>query len=452
MRLKNITLKNFRCFEHLEIDLHRQMTVLVSKNGGGKTAVLDAIGVMLGAYLRAFDDARDRRFRAEDIRRVKIRPDTRSHEMEMAAAGVYVGAEGHFYNEQRPDQDGNPWAGSREMKGEKSSTTTQDAAALYKYGKNLQQQVRTPGETAILPLVALYDTGRLWRKPPPNKADESTSRMVAYEGAMESGFRYHQLARWIKYWTLNSINERMLSEEGKPYVSTTEFFDYLGSVNRAVQICLELTGWTGLHYWLPEDRLVAVHATHGRLGIDQMSDGIRAMIAMVADIAFRATKLNPHWGSMASQWTPGIVLIDEVDMHLHPEWQQVVLQALMEAFPRMQFVVTTHSPQVLSTIRRENIRVLGADTDGHLVAAQPLAMTYGEPSGDVMHSVMFVDPQPPVQEKADLQRLTELVDQGLYQEPEAVELLERLTAALGEQHPQLQRLHRSHLRQEALRR
>ena len=146
------------------------------------------------------------------------------------------------------------------------------------------------------------------------------------------------------------------------------------------------------------------------------------------------------------------MLIDEVDLHLHPSWQQRVLRDLMRAFPNTQFIVTTHSPQVLSTVRRENIRVLGPDSSGNLIATEPLARTYGEPSGDVMQSVMLVDPQPPVAEKADLQRLTEWVDQGRYQDEAAVRLLSQLTQALGEQHPQLQRLRRSIQRQEALRR
>src|SRR5690606_39003122 len=121
-----------------------------------------------------------------------------------------------------------------------------------------------------------------------------------------------------------------------------------------------------------------------------------------ADIAFRATKLNGQLGAQAASQTPGIVLIDEVDMHLHPEWQQVALQNLVQAFPAMQFIVTTHSPQVLSTVRRENIRAIGLDASGKAVAVTPLARTYGEPSNEVMHSVMMVDPQPPVAEKPDL--------------------------------------------------
>jgi predicted ATP-binding protein involved in virulence len=147
---------------------------------------------------------------------------------------------------------------------------------------------------------------------------------------------------------------------------------------------------------------------------------------------------------------PAIALIDEVDLHLHPSWQQHILTDLMQTFRNTQFIVTTHSAQVLSTVKRENIRVIGPDSSGKIVVAPPLAMTYGEPSGDVLQSVMLVDPQPPVAEKADLQRLTELVDQGRYHDQKAIDLLQALTVALGPQHPQLLRLLRSIQRQEAL--
>ncbi|RMP05631.1 hypothetical protein ALQ30_200417 [Pseudomonas syringae pv. persicae] len=148
---------------------------------------------------------------------------------------------------------------------------------------------------------------------------------------------------------------------------------------------------------------------------------------------------------------PGIALLDEVDMFLHPFWQQTIVGSLRAAFPAMQFIVTTHSPQVLSTVRRENIRVIGKDAQGRLIASRPLAMTYGEPSNSVLRSVMQVDPQPPVDEKPGLLQLTEWVDKGRYNEPQAILLMQQITEALTEQHPQLQRLKRSIKRQKALR-
>ena len=84
---------------------------------------------------------------------------------------------------------------------------------------------------------------------------------------------------------------------------------------------------------------------------------------MAADLAYRMVRLNPDLGAMAALETPGIVLIDEVDMHLHPSWQQAVVYDVRKAFPNVQFIVTTHSPQVLSTVPAEAIRILRWDNN-----------------------------------------------------------------------------------------
>ena len=191
------------------------------------------------------------------------------------------------------------------------------------------------------------------------------------------------------------------------------------------------------------------------LRISQLSDGYRVMLGLAMDFSRRMAQANSYLATNGMQIAtpldlPAIALIDEVDLHLHPSWQQRVITDLMQTFSNTQFIVTTHSPQVLSTVKRENIRVIGPDANGKIIASQPLAMSYGEPSGDVLQSVMMVDPQPPVSEKADLQRLTEMVDQGNYQNEEAKYLMQRLITALGEQHQQLQRLQRSIQRQEML--
>lgn len=197
-------------------------------------------------------------------------------------------------------------------------------------------------------------------------------------------------------------------------------------------------------------QLVMEHPEQGYIPLSLLSDGLRNMVAMISDIAFRCIKLNPHLGEKAAIETSGIVLIDEVDMFLHPTWQQTVLSSLMDAFPKLQFIVTTHSPQVISTVHSYSIRVIGENYEGKLIASKPLAHTYGNPSNQVLESVMLVDPQPPIKEKEMLEQLTELVDQGKGNSELAQSLLTELTTLLGDTHPQLQRLHRSLNRQQYL--
>ncbi|MGB8922932.1 MAG: AAA family ATPase [Pseudomonas sp.] len=99
------------------------------------------------------------------------------------------------------------------------------------------------------------------------------------------------------------------------------------------------------------------------LKVSQLSDGIRNIVALAADIAYRCIKLNPHLGITAPHQCTGVVLIDEVDMHLHPAWQQTVIPDLLGAFPNIQFIVTTHSPQVITSVQAKCIRVLHTVTE-----------------------------------------------------------------------------------------
>lgn len=99
-----------------------------------------------------------------------------------------------------------------------------------------------------------------------------------------------------------------------------------------------------------------------------MSDGLQAMINIVTEIAHRCIELNGFMGINAVRYTPGIVMIDEIDLYLHPHWQRHVLQDLQKAFPMIQFVVTTHSPFIVQSLK-----------SGQLVSFDEGITTEGEP-------------------------------------------------------------------------
>jgi len=454
LKILKLSLRDYRCFEAIDVSFHPQLTVLTASNGAGKTSILDAIAVAFGPYIGAFDEATGKHFEPSDIRLARVR-ETTSNEMEYAPRGVSLEAWGVIPGSVVDSLDlGAQDNWQRALTGPtKAKTTIKDAKQLSDYGKRQQESVRTPGSDTVLPLLAYYGTGRLWQQ---KKLMDSklprTSRTIGYTDCLDPASSYKSFVAWFRYWSTNAFKGQLNANQAGRVYAPTEFDHYIASVGEAVNTCLAPSQWKNLAYSLSREELVAHHDDHGELPVELLSDGIRNMVGMVADIAFRATKLNPQMGSNAAKDTPGVVLIDEVDMHLHPEWQQVVLQSLIAAFPRLQFIVSTHSPQVLSTVQRENIRVIGRNIEGRFIAEPPLAETYGEPSGQVMRSVMAVDPQPPVAEKADLLRLTELVDQGQYGAIDAQQLMQSLLGALSAQHPQLQRLQRSIRRQEALRR
>jgi predicted ATP-binding protein involved in virulence len=169
--------------------------------------------------------------------------------------------------------------------------------------------------------------------------------------------------------------------------------------------------------------------------VSQLSDGIKSILAMVADIAHRCVRLNPQFGAEAARQTPGIVLIDEVELHLHPGWQQTIIASLQAAFPHIQFIVTTHSPQVLTTVPAECIRILSVTPDGMGHIHTPDRQTQGTGSASVLAQLQGVNSVPPLSIVRDLSTYTALIQQGQGESDEAKRLRTLLDAHFGADHP-----------------
>ncbi|MFY9261690.1 MAG: AAA family ATPase [Gallionella sp.] len=442
LNIKQLKLRDYRCFSTLDIDFDPQLTVLIASNSVGKTAILDAIAVALGPYIGAFDEGVGKHFDPNDIRLAKVR-DSLNHEMEYAPNGVCLEAEG-FIPESLIDSIGggcSTW--KRSLAGIKSKRNNiRDAKELVSYGKRQQEAVRT-GMATTLPLLAYYGTGRLWQQKKLTKAKlPRTSRTIAYADCLDPASSYKSLVEWFRYWSLNALEGHLAANKAGKKYEPTEFDDFIASVSGAVNQCLKPTEWREIAYSLSKEELVVHHAQFGELLVHLLSDGVRSMIGMVADIAFRATKLNPQLGAKAALETPGIVLIDEVDMHLHPEWQQVVLQNLCGAFPKIQFIVTTHSPQVLSSVDAKCIRLLREITDSetgkkaHLVE-KITTQTRGVSSADLLAEIMGVNPVPNIPETQKLSQYHALIQQNLHQTAEGVTLRTLLETHFGAHHPVL---------------
>lgn len=478
MKLKNLQLSNFRCFESLSIDFDDNLTVLVAENGAGKTAILDAIAVALSPFIGGFDSGVGSGFKSEDARLSRDSSLYGKDDYMLEILGRVLSMEAQYpisltafgiVNGQREQ-----W--SRELTGKKTKTTFGKAKVLVDYAKTLQQQVRLR-EPVILPIIAYYGTGRLWKQSKiiNKNSTESQSRLYGYRDALnpnsnykvfEKWFTEESIAEYFKEYKMRHEMAKLANELELPssypipasYNPADRPFhaSKIRHVQKAINECLSIVGWSSLEYEPDRRELILTNSNKNFIPVTQLSDGVKAMLSLTADIAYRCAQLNSHLIHQNPDFpspieeTTGIVLIDEIDLHLHPKWQQTVLSDLCKAFPKIQFIVTTHSPQVLSTIHRKSIRLLGKDANGKDVAVMPMAESYGELSSDVLQSIMHVNPQPPVAEKSDIERLTALVDQGLYNTPEATTLFNKLKAGLSETHPQLQKLARSIKRQELL--
>ena len=419
LKINKLYLDNYRCFKDFTIDFHDQLTVLVATNGKGKTAILDAIAVAFGTFVNSTGLARGSVFNRSDVQKIKAR-ETKTNEMEEVYPLV-LEANGLINNEVTH------W--SRELHKPKGATTTEDTKSLIQYGQDIRNKVVHKVDE-IIPLISYYGTGRLWglKKITLNKKQHETSRLSGYIDCLDPLSSYKSFESWYVDICLAELELKIEEiEKNNLDISNNEFTSIRKSIQQAVNHIVEKnTGWKDIVYKKRAETIVAQNETFGELSLMQLSDGIRNMIGLVADIAYRAVKLNPHLENAPKQ-TPGIVLIDEVDMHLHPKWQQTVLTDLTKAFPNIQFIVTTHSPQVLSTVKKEQIRILGDN-----VVSTPSTHSFGEDSSVLLAELMNVSPLPPLEIVEKRKEYQRLIEDREYESPRAKQLQKELIENYGE--------------------
>lgn len=445
MKLIRLELENYRCFPKLTLELDEQLTLLVARNGQGKTSLLDAIKVVLWPYIRGFDLGRST-LTSIQIDDVFLRP-VATHQMEPSLPARLT-AHATLQNEERR------WSRSRDSIRKGSKNRSDRGASLLEHAaKELQVGVFNSAlighpKTVDLPILAYYGTGRLWSQNP-SSYDEidntEFSRTYGYRDCLDPTSNYQQFKKWYTRVFRSYREEQIRSlERGQSSLDVKdEIVHPVKAVQNAVNAVLESqTGWRNLAYSSEFADLVLEHPVHGILKVSQLSDGIRNIVALTADIAYRCVKLNPHLGLPACQDSTGVVLIDEVDMHLHPAWQQTVIPDLLKAFPRIQFIVTTHSPQVITSMPAHCIRVLQTVTDqnGHgqrVTVSNVEQQTQGVASSQVLAHVMQIDPTPDNEPAKKLSAYLALIQQDLHESKDGLVLRRYLDAHFGAQHPDM---------------
>jgi len=424
MLIRELHIQNFRRFEDLKVSFEDDLTVLVARNGHGKSSILEAITILLGTFVGAFDLGRAKGLSARDARR-SLQPSTKEPRQDWP---VRIEGSVRFPIPFVLDPEMSlVYHIARELPTAKSRTTTREASDLTKFGQQLQALIHRADEVQ-LPVVAYYGTGRLWKahKNILRKQVLTQNRSLGYEDCLSSASNFAQVQQWMD----RASRARSQELERK---ETEHWGPRLHGIQKAVDSVLEEEGWTQFAYSYDYEELSMFHPEHGRLALSQMSDGVRGVVSLVADLAFRCMRLNSPIGEDAILATKGIVLIDEVDQHLHPGWQQRILQAIRRAFPKIQFIVTTHSPEVLSTVDSEQIRIL---QDGMCFAAPPGAL--GAESHRLLHDVLGLkDARPPIRAVDELNEYLNLVNQEKWDTKRAKELRTLLDIRYQGNEPQL---------------
>ena len=404
MRLKRALIENYRAITRLELDLHPRMNVFFGGNAKGKTSVLNAIAVGLGGIQKLLPGVSPIRFLDRDRR------GTEAVRVELEAA------------------DGTKW--ERTMRGPRR---TDRLAALKERLDPVVAAEEADEPPLDLPIAALYDTDRVVPERPQRQGKpKDFFRFPALQGALSPRPDFGGFFEWFFGKEHQEANERKLRRS----------FEYqlpeLAAVRRAIESLV--TGHADPMVLFHPIRFTVSVASDGdgtgRLEIDQLSGGQRTMLVVAADLARRLAQGNPHLDDPLQ--SEAVVLIDEVELHLHPSWQQTVLPDLMSTFPNAQFLVSTHSPQVLTTVEADRIIHLERE-DGEIGAFGVPVSTYGARASDALCDVMGVDERPAGNGFVkDLRRYLDLVADG-EGETAAARALRQELAEIAPDDPDLRR-------------
>ena len=347
MRIDRLHIENFKKFERTEkpFEFHPHFTLLVGDNGSGKTSVLDALAVALGLWHKVAPGSGWRNILEEEIRLIPVPAGDRIHFRPQLPTKITVeGSVGSRENLRwtRMIREGGTRttnAGARDA--EKSCNDTFQAALMQR---------------ALLPVLAYYGAGRAWsptnKRPNVRTSQRKPQQFDAYRNCLDTRIHDHEVNEWFLFETVAANGHR----EGRPGFQ---------AVKQAVLGCIP--GADSVRY--DSDLKEIVLSINGNeQPFYNLSAGQRMMLAMVADIAIKAVMLNSYaYGPEEAgannpmyvlRNSPGVVLIDELDVHLHPIWQRRVATDLKRTFPDIQFICTSHSPQVIGEVKPEEVRML----------------------------------------------------------------------------------------------
>lgn len=431
--LTKLELQNYRCFAKCEVDFHPELTVLVAENAQGKSALLAAAVVALDPIIAGLVDARPSNLEAG-----AVCLEFSSERAMQPRLPMVLKAHGTLR--------GVPltWSRSRTSLSPRSSGSRTGLKAALTAAGEYRQVVSVDG-ACVLPVVAFYRTDRLWTSVEGVSRRKSPSRRLQgrWQGYADWTSPTSSFGAFLEWYS--SAFTRLGSATSKFHDAGSRIEKQILAVQEAVRIALQPTGWTSINWeraepgGVPRQRneLISIeHQSRGRLPLQLLSDGVQNMVALVADLAYRCVALNPHLGESAARETSGIVLVDEIDMHLHPRWQQVVVGLVQRAFPKIQFVLTTHSPQVLSTVDSESIRLIRLD-GAVATITKPRYQTRGIESADILARLMDVDPVPQVEEAKWLSEYRALLQSSKQQSPEAEDLWAKIVTHFGADNPVL---------------
>jgi predicted ATP-binding protein involved in virulence len=383
MRIRKIEIENYRRFERFSCDLHRSFTLLMGPNGSGKTSLLKAIYAALSyPFLAGGNGIDDQDVRRTDIQdpggskwRTPVYPAVVRLELEVEGGSVQLlgcrdAAYFHPHDSSRPSKEGFNTISAK------------------------RRQWLDPAYTEPVPVFARFGASNsvAGNGQPGQVQPPFVQKQQVWERAHSDTVDVNQLAQWFQYNEL-----RTLQEGSAPAAYAVARNAVLSAIHAQ-----------DIRYIVRDNQLMVKHE-EGWRPFDQLSDGQRRLAAIFLEIALRCAALNSHLGDQCVAKSPGIVLIDELDLHMHPRWQRAIVGDLLRVFPELQFIVASHSPFLLQAAF-EHGQVVDVSTGKF---AEPTDLSIE----DIAESVMGVEQPQRGARFLELKRLAQAYYELLEQHP-----------------------------------
>lgn len=327
MRINALELFNFRNIEDSRISFEdKKFVVLIGDNGSGKTALLESITKVFAPILRTVNQEA---MKECDLTNTDIMYGMTGTAI---AAKITLDGEGYSWMNKRRNSSIEPFDKRIEKKDKEYSDSKKLKA---KYAECLSRNQ--------LPLVLYYGTDRILRGIPQRGHIKNFEIKDALKNYFDNTNYFRDFYDWFK--TEEDIELRNLRQNSHCRNPR------LDCVRTALERMIK--GYSNLRIELSPSRMVMTNAAGIDLQIDQLSGGYKAVLSVTADIAKRLAQANPVSDNPLEE--EAVILIDELDLHLHPKWQKSIVEDLKRTFPNCQFIVSTHSPFIIQSLNADEL-------------------------------------------------------------------------------------------------
>jgi len=405
VKVKRLKMNSFRGISDLTLEFDTdEPTVFIGINGVGKSSILECLAILLSWLTKRIQtpNSNGRSFDEDDI---KNGCKETHNEITISIN----------------DWSEVVWSLTKVRKG-RSKDTSSNLGNLKGVVDRIHSQLDA-NSYAALPLPVYYPTNRAVLDIPLKiRKKHSFEQITAYDEVLTGGqIAFRRFFEWFR--------EREDLENELRLNSSNEYRDrQLEAVRYAFANLLE--GWSNLRVRRSPLLRMTADKQGEELMVNQLSDGEKCLLALAGDLARRLAIANPNPDCNPLEGS-GVVLIDEIELHLHPKWQRAIIPNLKKTFPNCQFIITTHSPQVISDLKW--VHLLRSTSEGIAIERVP---SFGKDSNRILETLMET-PERPQEILEDLRKLFRLIDKG--ELGKAREFRQNLADKMGEEDPEFVR-------------